>query len=198
MTSTARTTELEAVNTILRAIDEAPVQALTVAGIYPLEVARDALSEASRITQDSGWMWNTTEDYTASPANDGTITLPPDTTRFTADREYNRRPVLRGGRLVDQLTGSSVFTSPVTGTIVEILPWDDLPQAARYYITILAAKLAQGRSSVSSETYRYTDADLQRALLPLQEMEQEAGHHNVLSDNAEASYIVYGRGAGWV
>ena len=53
------TTELEAVNTLLHTIGEAPVNSLT--GTLPIDatLANNTLSEVSREVQSAGWHWNT-------------------------------------------------------------------------------------------------------------------------------------------
>ena len=59
MTVTTRTTELEAVNTILSTIGEAPLNSLT--GSLPVDgtVAVNILSEITREVQSAGWHFNT-------------------------------------------------------------------------------------------------------------------------------------------
>ena len=59
MTVTTRTTELEAVNTILSTIGEAPINSLT--GTLPVDAttAKNILSEINREVQSAGWKWNT-------------------------------------------------------------------------------------------------------------------------------------------
>ena len=57
--SLAGTTELEAVNTMLSMIGEAPVNSLT--GTLPLDatIAKNTLTEISREVQAAGWHYNT-------------------------------------------------------------------------------------------------------------------------------------------
>ena len=58
MTVTTRTTELEAVNTILSTIGEAPLNTLT--GSLPVDgtTAKNVLSEINREVQSAGWHFN--------------------------------------------------------------------------------------------------------------------------------------------
>lgn len=193
MTGTALTSELEAVNIILTAIDEAPVASLSVTGLYPLDQAKTVLTEVSRAVQTKGWVFNT-EDSVA-PAKDGAglITLPADTLSFTPDPSTSIDPVQRGLRLYDRKAHTFVFTTSVTGTRKLLLPWDDLPQAARHYITIRAAKTLQGRSSVPDSTYRYTQADLDDALQALQDSEEADGAYNMLTGSLSVGAVVYDR-----
>ena len=59
MTTTTRSTELEAVNTILSTIGEAPLNSLS--GSLPVDgtMAKNVLSEISREVQSAGWHFNT-------------------------------------------------------------------------------------------------------------------------------------------
>ena len=63
MTATTLTSELEAVNIMLEACDEAPVTSLVQSGIYPLDRAKGILSETSRVVQSLGWRFNTEYEF---------------------------------------------------------------------------------------------------------------------------------------
>ena len=58
MTIITRTTELEAVNTILSTIGEAPLSTLT--GSLPVDgtTAKNVLNEINREVQSAGWQFN--------------------------------------------------------------------------------------------------------------------------------------------
>ena len=65
MTIQTRTTELEAVNTILSTIGEAPINSLTGALPVDATVAKNVLSEIAREVQSAGWHFNTHYKFTA-------------------------------------------------------------------------------------------------------------------------------------
>ena len=71
MTITTRTTELEAVNTILSTIGEAPLSTLT--GSLPVDgtTAKNILSEIRREVKSAGWHCNTEDkvDLTSDTTN---------------------------------------------------------------------------------------------------------------------------------
>jgi hypothetical protein len=73
--STSPTTKLEAVNTMLSTIGEAPVNSLAT-GLIDAETAETILNNVSREVQARGWNFNTEYDYTFSPNVDGEIDLP--------------------------------------------------------------------------------------------------------------------------
>lgn len=189
MTSTTLTSELEAINIVLTAVDEAPVSSLSLSGLYPLDQAKAILSETSRVVQSSGWAFNTEPGYTLIRDGSGLITVAGNILQFTTDGGYTDiSPILRGSRLYDRKGHTFVFTQNVTGTAVLLLPWEDLPQAARHCITMTAAKTMQGRTSVPESTYRYTQEDLDAAKQVLVDLESVSERANMLTD----SWSVYG------
>lgn len=190
MTTTVLLSELDAINIILQAADEAPVGNLALTGLFPLDKAKGILSESSSVVQSAGWKFNTEEGFTFSRDGAGQITLAPNLLQFDPDPSYAYEAVQRGTRLYDAKSHSYVFPSDVTGTAVFLLGWDELPQAARYFITIKAARTMQGRSSVSESTYRYTEVDEQAAHLALQSSESTVGDYNMLRDSWSCASVI--------
>ncbi|MFN3914738.1 MAG: hypothetical protein ACK4K3_07445 [Aquabacterium sp.] len=191
MTTTSLTTELEAVNTILESIDEPPVSSLALTGLYPLEKVKGILNEVSRVIQSKGWAFNTEREVEVALAPDGTATLPANCLYFDADPDF---PVIaRGLRLYDTKKRSYVLDRAPKGTAVFLLPWDELPQAARHYITLRSCRTAQGRSSISESTYRYTEQDVVAAEQALGETESSTGDYNMLTDSWSVASVLQGR-----
>jgi hypothetical protein len=188
-------TELEAVNVILAAVEEAPVGSLALSGLLPLDQAKAALAEASRLVQSTGWRFNTEDDYPLTRAVDGTITLPGNMLEVDVDDQFLSRvaPVQRGARLYDAKAHSYSFTEDLKGTVVFLLEWDELPQAARHYITIRAARLLQARSSVSESAYRFSQDDEAAAMAALGNHEARVGDHNMLRDSWSVASVLYNR-----
>ena len=193
MTSTALTSELEAINIILQAAEEAPVQSLALTGLYPLDKAKGILSEASTAVQSTGWKFNTEEGFSVTPDGAGQITLPGNMIRFTPVPSTAYQAIQRGTRLYDSKSHSYTFSGPVKGTAVFLLSWDELPQPARYFIAIKAARTMQGRSSVGDSVYRYSLDDELAARLALSEHETVTGDYNMLTDSWSCASVLQGR-----
>jgi hypothetical protein len=193
MTTTALTSELEAINIILQAAEEAPVQSLALTGLYPLDKAKGILSEASAAVQSTGWKFNSEEDFSVSPDGAGQITLPANMLRFDVAPSNSYKAVQRGTRLYDAQSHSYVFSGAVKGTAVFLLSWDELPQPARYFVAIKAARTMQGRSSISESAYRYSLDDEQAARLALSEHETVTGDYNMLRDSWSCASVLQGR-----
>ena len=195
MATSALMTQLEAVNIILESIEEAPVASLAVSGLRPLEKAKAALVEASRLVQSPGWKFNTERDYPLVRDIDGEIPLAPNVLSVDVNPEFTEvDPVQRGLRLYDAKNRSYSFPRDLKAAVVFLLEWDELPQAARHYITLKAARTTQGRTPVGDSTYRYTEADETHALLAFSDQESTTGDHNMLRDSwSVASILQYRR-----
>jgi hypothetical protein len=192
--TTTMTTELEAINVLLEAAGEAPVQSLATTGLYPLDLAKRILDETARIVMAVGWAFNTEDDHELSKDGGGLIAIPETLLKFDANDEYIARfkPVQRGIRLYDAKNRTYVFTENIKGTAVVLLTWADLPQAARHYITVRAARVMQGRTGVSTESARFTAKDEEEALAGMGDLESDTGDHNMLRDSASCAAVLYG------
>jgi hypothetical protein len=195
MATSALMTELDAINVLLVSAEQAPVADLTATGLYPLDKARGILTETSRVVQSVGWKFNTEDGYPLTRQPDGTLPLPDNLLSFDTDDSflYSVTPVQRGARMYDSKAHSYTFTVDLTGTAVFLLEWDELPQPARHYITIRAARTMQGRSSVGEATYRYSQDEEQAAMLALSSYESEVGDHNMLRDSWSVANCVADR-----
>lgn len=195
MTTTAFTSELEAINVMLSVADEAPVQSLTVPGLLPLTQARAVLDETSRMVQSAGWKFNTEHDYPLTRQTDSTITLPGNAIKVDVEDTYlgSSDPVQRGIRLYDAKAHSYLFTRDLKATVVLLLPWDEMPQPVRHFIMVKAARTFQARQMGNESTDKFTEADEAAALVAVSLYESEVGDHNVLRDSYSVSSILYGR-----
>jgi hypothetical protein len=194
MTTTSLLSELEAVNIMLTAADEDPVQTLEQPGHLPLSIARSILDDVSRVVQSMGWAFNTERDFTFPPGTNGGITLSPNTLSVDIDDLYSDcDPVQRGLKLYDRKGHTYVFTRPLKGTIIFLLPWDELPHAARYYIAVRAARACQVRLQAGELVFKYSEQDEQMALLALQSFEADTADANFLTDSHSVSSVLAGR-----
>jgi hypothetical protein len=140
---TAPMTELEAVNIILKADGEQPVNALPASEFSPAGLAQERLRETSREVQEDGWAFNVDLERVFQPDVDDEIDLPANTLWIRpAGYSKHRRLVERGRQLYDLETNSYEFTdSDIYLDVCLFLDWIELPSYARDYI---AAKAARG------------------------------------------------------
>jgi hypothetical protein len=67
--------------------------------------------------------------------------------------------------------------------MVVLLPFTELPQAARHYITIKAARIFQSRTVGSDALYQFTTLDERDAMIDLKKAEGITGDYNILTGN---------------
>lgn len=180
------TTELEAINTILSVIGESPISSTSeISSVADAVTAQSILSEVSRQVQTKGWHFNTDKEITLSPDTySGEITVPTNCLRVDSsgsDREVD--VVHRGTKLYDRSKHTYNIAKQVVVDMVVLLPFTELPQAARHYITIKAARIFQARTVGSEALYQFTASDERDALIDLKKAEGVTGDYNILTGN---------------
>ena len=191
----ARTTELEAVNTMLSAVGEPPINFLDGQKNADAAIARNILTEISRDVQMQGWHFNTQINVTLTPGSDTFITLSDNVVR--ADIEYwtsggasdNRDITQRGNRLFNKTDNTYAFTKDVKATVVYLLDWDELPEPARRFVTVKAARVFQDRMVGSQAHHAFSQEDEVRARAALKEFETDTADTSIF-DNYDVFNIV--------
>jgi hypothetical protein len=189
----AATTKLEAVNTILSAVGSSPVNSLAGAQSNDVRVALSTLDEISREVQAVGWHFNTDENVLLVP--DGTtseITLPASVVRCDLeDVNANGLDIAqRGQRLYDRTNRTYQFSASLKATTVSLLDWDELPESARRYIVIRAARIFTDRMVGSVEHHQFTQMDELRARAALLEFDGDTADHSIF-DNWGVARILH-------
>ena len=180
------TTKLEAVNVCLTNIGEAPVASL--AGLQvDAQVASSIIDEVSREVQSNGWHWNT-EIHSISPDISNLIPLPANTLRVdTTEKDQSLDVVQRGMKLYNRKENTYTFTQSLRLHLTVALDFDDIPEAARRYITMRSSRVFQERTLGSESLSKFNRADEQQAWALLQHEEAETGDYNMITD----SYSTY-------
>lgn len=192
MNSTTPTTELEAVNLMLSVIGELPVDDLRLAETNAdVKMALQLLRSATRALQVKGWQFNTNLAVTLDPMPDGTIRLPTNAVRCVPadDVAQDVRFVIRGQKLWDQKSNTFTWTQSVVADVTILLPYEELPEPARFYIAEKAGQRFQARSVGSETLAAFTREDLQDAAVVLADYELDAGDWNFLTGNSSVSGI---------
>ena len=180
------TSILEAVNTILSAIGEAPVNTLT--GTLPIDAtqANNLLTEISRSTQAAGWHFNSFYDYTLSLDTDSKIPLAENIMRVDLDiNKYSPTTydvIKRGSFLFNKKDNTYVFDKALDAEVVLFLPFDELPENARRYITIRAARIFQDRLLGASTLHGFGIQDEFTALAILKQEEADTADHSIFNN----------------
>lgn len=175
-------TELDAVNIMLSVIGSQPVNSLELAGVSEVSIARDTLHQVSRQVQSRGFRFNTEENYYLPVDVDGYIYIPRNALRVDPSDPNDRDIVPRGNRLYNRRTHSFKFTDGVKVDIVWFLPFEELPQAVRDYITIRAARVFHGRMLGDEKGYAFTAHDEMLAYQTMMEAEMDTGDYNIFNN----------------
>ena len=178
----AATTELEAVNIMLAAIGEAPINSLI--GTLPVDarIAQSTLTEVNKSVQSEGWSFNTEIDVTLTRNVSNQINIPTDVLRVDANIHQHPTidPIQRGSKLYDRLNNKYEFDEDLICTVVYFRTFDEIPEPARRYITIKAARIFVDRLVSDDGLRTYTQQDEVRARAILMETDLANGDHNLL------------------
>lgn len=180
-TSPTPTTELEAVNTMLSGIGEAPVNNLSEV-TADVSLARHILNEVSREIQLEGFQWNTEDDYPLTPDIHGLIKLHPSIVRVHFREPSDRELTIRGNQVYDRINHTFTFPqgTAIVCTVTLLLPFEQLPEAARRYTTLKALRIFQERVVGSQVLSQYQQADEARARVQLMGEERRQDRPNLL------------------
>jgi hypothetical protein len=196
----APTTQLEAVNTILATIGEAPVASLTGSLTSDASLALGCLNEITKLVQTDGLPWNTERNYDLTRDVNGRIYLPSN----TANVEISRRtyttiePVMRYNTqglpyLYDRLNRTDIFTVDlVADRLVRWLDWGELPEPARRFITMRASKLFGDRSVGATTMHAYTVEEMADAKRSMEASKTDTDEYNILTSPDTINWISRG------
>lgn len=185
----AQTTQLDAVNTMLSAIGEAPVNSLS-SGLVEAEIAETVLNTVDREVQSMGWHFNTEVKKTFAPSTANNILLGADILRADAHLEPNSPDLVqRGNKMYDRKNHTFTITANVNLDVVVQLDFDDLPEVCKRYITLRATRIFQDRLVGSATLHDFHIRDEQSALYELKEFDKAADDHNIF-DNYDTFSII--------
>ena len=185
----AQTTKLDAVNTMLSAIGEAPVNSLS-SGLVEAEIAETILNTVDREVQSEGWHFNT--EYKRSFAQDtnGEIPLGNDVLRADAHLDANSRDLVqRGLRMYDRKNHTFAIKEAVTLDVVVQLDFEDMPEVAKRYVTLKATRIFQDRVVGSNTLHDFQERDEQMALMQLKEFDARTDDNNIF-DNYDVFKVI--------
>lgn len=185
----AATTQLESLNIMLAAIGESPLNSrLGGVDIYTdtlptdAQVALNILTEQSKMIQSEGWSFNTEIDVTLPRDNFKKIALGVDVLRV--DPNVHDHPnidaIQRGLKMYDRLNNTFEFDQDLICTIVYFREFDEIPEPARNYITIKAARIFIDRQIGDDSLRAYNQQDEARARAVLLETDTLNADHNLL------------------
>jgi len=179
----AATTELECINIMLAAIGEAPINSLV--GTLPVDavIAQRTLTEVNKEVQTEGWSFNQEFNvvFTRDASNQiaiGTDILKIDTNVY----DHSTLDVVqRGLKLYDRKNNTYVFDEDLTCHVTYFREFDEIPEPARRYMNIKAARIFVDRTVGDDGLRTYTAQDEARARSILMDTDLSNADHNVLT-----------------
>ena len=187
------TSKLEAINVMLTAIGESPVNTITSSTTTDVSIAVQILDNVSREIQSVGWHFNTDVNYKLAKNTSNQIVLPSnclrvDNTHEDADLDL----VERNRKLWDIKNHTYTITKDIKVNITWLLEFTEIPETARRYITIRAARIFQDRMLASETLHRFHQVDEIQALASLKEHEGDTRDHSIFDNYS--TYRVIDRG----
>lgn len=194
-----KTTKLQAINTMLSTVGEPPVNTLSSQRADSL-IAQNILDEVMREVQSYGWQFNTSDNVEMVPeTSTGYIYVGDSIIRVDMDRSYsNYDIVIRGNRLYNRVTNSYSFVETIKTTQVYLMDFEEMPEVAKRYCTIRAARIFQDRMVGSDKLHGFSLQDEIGALAKMSEYENEVGDYTIFDSPdvwrtfiRQGSYRVY-------
>lgn len=188
----AATTELFAINAMLATIGEAPINSLSDVELVDVSLARTTLTEVVRSVLIDGWAWNTDEAFPLYPEGFSpyAIYVPPNALSVLPNASFSHITV-RGSRLYNTADMTFDFhgSEAVTCQIIWDVPFDELPEVTRQYVSVRANRLFQKRSPASETLDGFTQGDEMRAFLAHNRANTRTRRKNFLADSAAVRNI---------
>jgi len=188
------TTELDAVNEMLGAIGETPVSDLEVVGNTDTAIAITTLHGISREVQSKGWWFNQDDSYTFTLDANNKVPLIAQIIKLTPLGRGSVRLTHRNNFLYDLSNATDLFDpeNPPAAKVTWFYDFELLPETARRYISIRAARIFQ-KNVLGSEALDHFTEDHENTAFAVFADEQDefdfARGYNFINDDPDTSAI---------
>ena len=176
------TTKLEAINTMLSCIGQAPLNSLSGTKSYFTISAEKILNDEIKRIQLQGWDFNSEDNYPLVPNTDNEIVVPSNLIMINMPSYYKNRYVVRNGKLYDKQEHTFKIDKTLKASVVFCLEFEELPEVAREYAKMSAAYRFVKRELGSEKACAYTQEDLSEARIALEQHELEIGDYTMILD----------------
>ena len=168
---------------MLTAIGESPVNTITSSTTTDVSIAIQILDNVSREVQSVGWHFNTDTNYLLAKNSSDQIVLPTNCLRVdNSNKDADLDLVERGRKLWDRENHTYTITKDIRVNITWFLEFTELPETARRYITIRAARIFQDRMLASETLHAFHQVDELSALSALKEHEGDTRDHSIFDN----------------
>lgn len=183
-TPTQAQLKLDAVNLMLASIGQSPVNTLT--GTLPVDVnkAVRALDSALREVLTQGWSFNTDYDYELVPDGTDRIAIPAAAMQVDPSHGEDYTPrydatAPAGMFLYNRDEQSFTFNRNIEVNIVWSYEFEQIPQHARQYVAMKAARKFQSGIMASAVLHQFTRDDEAEAYATFRRVEKRQKNYNI-------------------
>lgn len=180
MTTPIKLTRLQAVNRMLSALGEAPVNSITSTTDSQTALCLVVLDECLSDVLLEGWAFNSEKDVTYQLDSNSQIALPADVIDLVSK---SQDVTIRDGLVYSRTTHTNVFSAPLTLNVLYYQDFDAIPEAARAYVAARAARTVYERLNDQSDKANGLLRTEGAARLRLQQQEADCVEHNILTGN---------------
>lgn len=168
---------------MLSIIGESPINSTKSLLSVDAVIAQNILSETSSAIQIKGWNFNKETDY---PLNTNSQTQEINLPKEIINVQIKGKDcTIRGCKLYDKENHTYKFQQQtITADITQILPFEDLPEAAKHYITIRAARIFQARVIGSGTLHGFSEEEEYKALVELKRADNRLTNPTLLGAKA--------------
>lgn len=179
--------ELAAVNDILAAIGEPPVNTLEGDANADVANARRILNKVNRQIQAKGWTFNIEE--AAELVSDVYSHLIPYTDDFLSvlSTSGTSAYINRGGYMYDRTTKTDQFPDGITVRLIRLRSFDEMPECFRSWIVTRAARQFNSRFFGAPEVDAVLEAEEKEAQRDCFEYELDYGQYNMIDGDTFVS-----------
>lgn len=183
-------TDLDAVNEMLMSIGQAPVNSLSTTGIRDLSIAVYTLGFISRQVQSQGW-WFNRDEHVLWTADVNTRYPIPATMLSVRFFDSTRNGAIQNGFLYDADNHTNLFPNDPTLYVdtIAMLDYNTIPQEARNYIGIRAARVFCGKVLGAPENYKTASDDEVIALASMKREHTRNRRNNMFNTSTLANRI---------
>lgn len=176
--------ELAAVNDMLAAIGESPVNTLDGDSNADVANARRILNKVNTEVQSKGWTFNIEEAVSLVP--DAFSKMIPYLPDYLSVRNSGSQTALvnRGGYLYDRTARTDQFDAPISVDLIVLRQFDEMPAAFRSYIVAKASRRFNIRFFGAAEIEATLQEEENEAWMAVQEYELDYGKFNMLDGDA--------------
>lgn len=181
-------TKLDAINEIIGAMGEAPVDTLEDNENVDVMNALRMLEAGLKEVQVNGWTFNTINEFVLIP-DEETKRILWDNTILSIQFKEKRIVRKRGDYLYDVTNNTDQFEEPLTAKVIQYVPFEEMPQIFRQYITIRVARRFVSRYLGDPTIMQELQQEEAQAYMQMMEAEITLEKSNILTNHAVQDYM---------